>query len=96
MGRITKRARKSLSIYKPIQSNLTVFPLIGGMGDDYIDIHSNQLCFDLARKMRAKAKYLYAPALVSNEQIKKDLQENPTIHAVFEESKKVDCTSGNL
>ncbi|MEK4909392.1 sugar-binding transcriptional regulator [Niallia sp. FSL M8-0099] len=72
------------------QSNLTVFPLIGGMGDDYIDIHSNQLCFDLARKMRAKAKYLYAPALVSNEQIKKDLQENPTIHAVFEESKKVD------
>lgn len=72
------------------QSNITVFPLIGGMGDDYIDIHSNQLCFDLARKMRAKAKYLYAPALVSNERIKKELENNPTIHAVFEESKSVD------
>lgn len=72
------------------QSNITVFPLIGGMGDDYIDIHSNQLCFDLARKMRAKAKYLYAPALVSNERIKQELKNNPTIHAVFEESKAVD------
>ncbi|MFK4567483.1 sugar-binding transcriptional regulator [Enterococcus sp. UD-01] len=72
------------------QSDITVFPLIGGMGDDYIDIHSNQLCYDLARKMRAKAKYLYAPALVSNERIKKELKDNPTIHAVFEESKTVD------
>lgn len=72
------------------QSNITVFPLIGGMGAEYIDIHSNQISYDLARKMRGKAKYLYAPALVSNEQIKKELKKNPIIQAVFEESKTVD------
>lgn len=72
------------------QSDVTVFPLIGGMGDDHVDIHSNQLCYDLARKMRGKSKYLYAPALVSNKRIKEELSKNTTIHAVFEESKLVD------
>ena len=72
------------------QPDVTVYPLIGGMGDDYVDIHSNQLSYDLARKMRGKAKYLYAPALVSNPRIKEDLFENPTIYSVIEEGRVVD------
>lgn len=72
------------------QSEVTVLPLIGGMGIDYVDIHSNQLAYDLARKMRGKAKYLYAPALVSNQAIKDDLKGNSTIYAVLEEGKEVD------
>ena len=72
------------------QTEITVYPLIGGMGDDYVDIHSNQLSYDLARKMRGRAKYLYAPALVSNPQIKKDLTENSTIRSVIAEAREVD------
>lgn len=72
------------------QPEIIVYPLIGGMGDDHVDIHSNQLSSDLARKMRGKAKYLYAPALVSNPRIKKDLAENTTIHSVIEEGRDVD------
>ena len=40
--------------------------------------------------MRGKAKYLYAPALVSNPRIKEDLFENPTIYSVIEEGRVVD------
>lgn len=72
------------------QPEITVFPLVGGMGDDHVDIHSNQLCYDLARKMRGKSKYLYAPALVSNKRIKEELSNNATIRAVIAESKLVD------
>lgn len=72
------------------QSNVTVIPLIGGMGEDFVDIHSNQLSYDLAHKMRGTAKYLYAPALVSNSGIKQELQNNQAIRAVLEAGKKVD------
>lgn len=72
------------------QSNITIFPLIGGMGDEYIGIHSNQLCYDLAYKLRGKTRYLYAPALVSNASLREELSNNPTIHTVMEESKSVD------
>lgn len=72
------------------QTDVTIFPLIGGMGDEYIDIHSNQLCYDLARKLRGKTRYLYAPALVSNANLREELSNNTTIHTVMEESKYVD------
>ncbi|MCI5775499.1 MAG: sugar-binding transcriptional regulator [Aerococcus sp.] len=67
-----------------------VISLIGGLSDDYFDIQSNQLSYDLARKMRCKAKYLYAPALVSNQGILKELADNQAIQHVLEEGKHVD------
>lgn len=67
-----------------------VISLIGGLSDDYFDIQSNQLSYDLARKMRCKAKYLYAPALVSNQGILNELAGNQAIQRVLEEGKHVD------
>ena len=68
----------------------TVLPLIGGLSDDYFDIQSNQLCYDLARKMRGKAKYLYAPALVSNSVLHEELSSNRAIQSVLEEGRFVE------
>lgn len=68
----------------------TVLPLIGGLSDDYFEIQSNQLSYDLARKMRGKAKYLYSPALVSNELIREELSSNNAIQSILEEGKTVD------
>lgn len=68
----------------------TVLPLIGGLSDDYFDIQSNQLCYDLARKMRGKAKYLYAPALVSNQGLHEELSGNRAIQSVLEEGRFVE------
>lgn len=72
------------------QGNIEIYPLIGGMGDHHVEIHSNQLSYDLARKMHATAKYLYAPALMDNEFIKKELLANSAICNVIEFSKNVD------
>lgn len=68
----------------------TLFPLIGGMSDAHFDIHSNQLCYDLGRKMRAEIKYLYAPASVSNPTIKKELADNKAIKSILDEAKNVE------
>lgn len=70
--------------------DVTVIPLIGGLSDDYFDIQSNQLSYDLARKMRGKAKYLYAPALVSNQMIHEELSNNRAIQSVLEEGRFVE------
>lgn len=67
-----------------------IVPLIGGMGPGYVDIHSNQLAYDLSRKLRSKSMYLYAPALVDNLVIKESLVENHLIKEVLAEGKKVD------
>lgn len=53
------------------QPESTVIPLIGGMGSDRVEVHSNQIAHDLSRKMRAKCKYLYVPALVDSRDIKR-------------------------
>lgn len=71
-------------------SDTTIIPLIGGLGTEMVDVHSNQLAYDLAKKLRAKCKYLYAPALVDNILIKKSLLENDGIHDVLEAGKNVD------
>lgn len=68
----------------------TILPLIGGLSDDYFEIQSNQLSYDLARKMRAKAKYLYSPALVSNSLIREELSNNNAIQSILEAGKEVD------
>ncbi|MDT2597539.1 sugar-binding domain-containing protein [Enterococcus dongliensis] len=72
------------------QPDTTIIPLIGGMGSDQVEVHSNQIAHDLSRKMRAKCKYLYVPALVDSKEIKKNLVENITVKDVLEAGKNVD------
>lgn len=71
-------------------SALSVVPLIGGMGDDFVNIHSNQLSHDLAKKVRGKSKYLYAPALLANEQLADALKSNQAIESVLNDGLNVD------
>lgn len=70
--------------------NLTIIPLIGGMGAQNIELHSNQICYDLQKKTNGQSKYLYAPALVDDQKLKDDLVKNQYISEVLEEGKKVD------
>jgi len=70
--------------------DLTIVPLIGGMGADEIDLHSNQICYDLKKKMQCNCKYLYAPALVEDKAMKHDLCNNKYINEVLNEGKTVD------
>ncbi len=72
------------------QPDTTIIPLIGGMGSEQVEVHSNQIAYDLSRKMRAKCKYLYVPALVESKETKRNLVENNTVKDVLEDGKNVD------
>ncbi|XJS10896.1 sugar-binding transcriptional regulator [Aerococcaceae bacterium WGS1372] len=73
-----------------VNSDSTVIPIIGGMSDNYFDIQSNQLSHELARKMRGNAKYLYAPAIVSNMSLHDDLINNNAIQSIIQDAKNVE------
>ncbi|UFT98605.1 sugar-binding transcriptional regulator [Radiobacillus kanasensis] len=70
--------------------NLNIVPLVGGMGRSNVEIHSNQLAYELAKKVNGTCSYLYAPAMVDSVELKDRLIENSDIHAVLEEGKQVE------
>nr|WP_082028994.1 sugar-binding transcriptional regulator [Jeotgalibacillus malaysiensis] len=68
---------------------LKVIPLVGGMGRKLVEVHSNLLAYQLAQKMNTTCSYLYAPAMVENEELKKRLVESEDISMVLEEGRNV-------
>jgi len=72
------------------QKDTVVYPLVGGVGDEHVEVQANQLCSDLARKMRGQNKYLYAPISVRNPQLKKEILSIQSLSNVLEEAKEVD------
>ncbi|WP_270180032.1 sugar-binding transcriptional regulator [Alkalihalobacillus sp. CinArs1] len=69
---------------------IIIVPLEGGMGRKYVEIHANQLAYELAKKLNGKCSYLYAPAIVETEELKARLLEMTDIKAVLEEGRQVD------
>ncbi|ANU17109.1 transcriptional regulator [Planococcus maritimus] len=69
---------------------LKIIPLVGGMGSKLVEIHSNLLAYQLAQKMNATCSYLYAPAMVESEELKKRLIQSEDIALVLEEGRNVD------
>ncbi|MFB9758432.1 sugar-binding transcriptional regulator [Ectobacillus funiculus] len=72
------------------REEINVVPLVGGIGTKHIEIHANQLAYELAKKMQGTSSYLYAPAIVETEELKEYLLEVPDIEMVLEKGKNVD------
>jgi len=66
---------------------LTFIPLIGGVGQSQIEIHPNEIVIGLAQSFGGNFKLLHAPAVVSNENIKKELLKEKSIKEVIDHSK---------
>lgn len=75
--------------YEPHES-INLFPLIGGMGNEFIYYHSNQICYDLMKKFHCKSNFVYAPAVVEDKQLYATLSTNANINSVLERGKQVD------
>ncbi|MER2106598.1 MAG: sugar-binding transcriptional regulator [Solibacillus sp.] len=69
---------------------IEVIPLVGGMGAEQVHLHSNQLAYELAKKMDAKCTYLYAPAFVEKAELCKRLTSMEDISYVLEKGRNVD------
>lgn len=70
--------------------NVNVVPLIGGMGRNHLDLHSNFLALKFAQKLNTSCSYLYAPAIIKNLDTKSRLIESEDISGVLEEGYSVD------
>ncbi len=66
---------------------LTFVPLIGGVGQSKIDIHPNDIVMGLAQAFGGNFKLLHAPAVVSSENIKKELLKEQSIKDIIDHSK---------
>lgn len=76
----------------PIENreHLTVIPLVGGIGSQSVELHSNQIAFEWAKKVNGQCESLYAPAIVETEDQRSNLLQLSDIAHVLEEGKTVD------
>ncbi len=69
--------------------NVTVVPLIGGMGQLKAELHSNHLADDFTKCYGGTYLPLYAPARVSNPSLRKHLKKEQGVAEVLQQQKKV-------
>ncbi|HEX7057159.1 MAG TPA: sugar-binding transcriptional regulator [Bacilli bacterium] len=72
------------------QKDVRIIPLIGGMGRDRIELHSNQLAYEMSKKLGGKCESLYAPAIVESKDLRDALVKSPNIASVIAEGAKAD------
>ncbi|MGE8203736.1 sugar-binding transcriptional regulator [Heyndrickxia sp. NPDC080065] len=72
------------------RENIKIIPLVGGMGSQHVEIHANQLSYELAKKMHGSCSYLYIPAVIESAELKDRLVNMHDVKTVLEEGKKVD------
>lgn len=72
------------------REDLSVIPLVGGMGSTHVELHANQIAFELAKRLHAKSESLYAPAVVETVEIKELLCSLPNIASVLNQGNQVD------
>ncbi|SFB00265.1 DNA-binding transcriptional regulator LsrR, DeoR family [Lentibacillus halodurans] len=70
--------------------HIHLVPLVGGMGQEFVEYHSNQLSFQLAQQLNASSSYLYAPAIADNADLKQKIVQSKDVASVLEEGKQVD------
>lgn len=59
-------------------------PLVGGVGQSRLDVHSNQIVLNLARAFNGKWQLLHAPAIVDSEEVRKSLLSDTNISRSLE------------
>lgn len=71
-------------------SHIHLVPLIGGLGQNHLEYHSNQLSFSMAQQLDARASYLYAPAIADSAELRHSLMNSKDVAAVLEDGRTVD------
>ncbi len=69
---------------------LTVVPLVGGMVDERLDIHSNQIAVQIASRLGAEYKLLHAPVVVDSPEAKSLFLQQSSIADIFSLGRQAD------
>jgi len=67
----------------------TFIPIIGGMGQLRMDIHSNQIVLDLANAFGGDYLLLHAPAVIEDEVLRNHLKQEKSIKEIFDLYEKI-------
>ncbi|WP_042146736.1 sugar-binding transcriptional regulator [Paucisalibacillus sp. EB02] len=81
-GTTLHEVAESLTSNQQYQS-VTFVPLVGGMGDERVDIHSNSLVSKFAKKLSAKYKLLHAPVMVDSKEVNEIFMRQNSILNLF-------------
>lgn len=72
------------------RNKVTFIPMLGGIGETEIDIHSNQIALKMARKFNADFKLLHAPSIIDDLERKEIFIQDRNIQNFYELFKKID------
>ncbi|MDQ0191197.1 sugar-binding transcriptional regulator [Alicyclobacillus cycloheptanicus] len=68
--------------------SVTIVPLIGGIGDSRIDVHSNTIVVRIAERLNADYKLLHAPAVVDTADAKAMFLQQSSIAEVVQQARQ--------
>ncbi|WP_040203156.1 sugar-binding transcriptional regulator [Neobacillus jeddahensis] len=76
-------------VAKVIQSpqlfpSLTIVPLVGGVGNERVDIHSNSIVAKIGAAFQSQCEFLHLPVMVDTKEAKEVLMRQPTIKSTFD------------
>lgn len=72
------------------KENVKFIPLVGGTGSARNEMHSNQIAYELSKRLGVTCDTLYAPAVVETEQLKEQIVQLPNIASVLQEGEHID------
>lgn len=70
--------------------SVTFVPLVGGLGDEKVDFHSNYIVSKLAESLQANYKLLHAPVMVDSKEAKEIVIQQSSIQNIFELASRSD------
>lgn len=63
--------------------SVTFVPVVGGMGNERVDIHANNIVAKLAESLQADYKLLHAPVMVDSKEAKEIFMRQTSIQSIF-------------
>ncbi|MEW9672116.1 sugar-binding transcriptional regulator [Ammoniphilus sp. 3BR4] len=90
MGRTLSQLANAFQSKVKVACN--VVPISGGLGNINPEIHANEICRRLAESLGGTVFPLYAPAIVSSEEIKDAIMQDSMIEQVLEKATNADIT----
>lgn len=72
------------------KENVKIIPLVGGTGNYRNEMHSNQIAYELSKKMGVTCDTLYAPAVVETKELREQIVGMSNIAAVLKEGENID------
>ncbi|WP_221568395.1 sugar-binding transcriptional regulator [Alkalihalobacillus sp. TS-13] len=88
-GTTLNEVAKSLSTNKRYPS-ATIVPLVGGVGNERVDIHANSLVARIGEVLNADYELLHVPVMVDSKEAKEVMMRQPSVQKVFRLAEKCD------